>query len=349
MHLPPRRLAAVFAAALVLSACSDDDDPIASSSEPAVTASASPTPSVADFCEANVRSEDQVTTIANEGEAAAAEAAPTSSASAGESDEDETSSPSSASESPEPDGEEEEGEEQPLDPAVLARGKAAMDPILADITRNSPASLTGAVDDLVSGIRKFLDEGTFAAFESDSFRAAGTQINDFMLANCGYTKVVATATDYEYNGLPITTPAGPTSLTLKNEGEEFHIFVVFRINDDVTTSAEDLLKLGEEEATSKIVFVTEAGAAAGTSDTTFSDLKPGRYGVACFISKDTNGDGSVEGDGPPHFMEGMVEEFTVTESGAPQTSSSPAATSGSSSSSSSSEADETATARPTSS
>lgn len=164
---------------------------------------------------------------------------------------------------------------------------------------------------VTAGLRAYLVALDFEVTETDAVSAANATLNEFMLANCGYTKAVATAADYEYTGLPTSTPAGPTSITLKNEGEEFHMVAVFRINDDVTASIEDILKLPDDEALTMLRFVTVTDAPAGESDTTFTNLKPGRYAAACFVSKDTSADGSVEGDGPPHFMEGMVEEFTV--------------------------------------
>ena len=57
-------------------------------------------------------------------------------------------------------------------------------------------------------------------------------------------------------------------------------------------------------------------AAPGESDTLFVDLEPGRYVIVCFLPVGATPDNmealeSGELQGPPHFTEGMVEEFTV--------------------------------------
>ena len=38
--------------------------------------------------------------------------------------------------------------------------------------------------------------------------------------------------------------------------------------------------------------------------------EPGNYAAVCFVSVGSVGE--TEGDGPPHFTQGMVHEFTVT-------------------------------------
>ena len=56
--------------------------------------------------------------------------------------------------------------------------------------------------------------------------------------------------------------------------------------------------------------------APGDSDTLFVDLEPGRYVIVCFLPVGATPDNmealeSGELEGPPHFTQGMVEEFTV--------------------------------------
>jgi len=57
-------------------------------------------------------------------------------------------------------------------------------------------------------------------------------------------------------------------------------------------------------------------AAPGESDTLFVDLEPGGYVIVCFLPVGATPDNmealeSGELQCPPHFTEGMVEEFTV--------------------------------------
>ena len=60
----------------------------------------------------------------------------------------------------------------------------------------------------------------------------------------------------------------------------------------------------------QIEFVAAGFAEPGDTGTVYADVKkPGRYAAVCFIPTGTHGD--TEGDGPPHFVQGMVAEFTV--------------------------------------
>ena len=84
-----------------------------------------------------------------------------------------------------------------------------------------------------------------------------------------------------------------------------------RFNDDTTETMEELFELSEEEAFSKITPINSAFASPGDTDTVSWNLtEPGRYAIVCFISVGSVGE--TEGDGPPHFTEGMIHEFTVS-------------------------------------
>ena len=71
------------------------------------------------------------------------------------------------------------------------------------------------------------------------------------------------------------------------------------------------MELPEEEVFSKITLVNATFADPGGTDAASWNLNsPGRYAVVCFIPVGSVGE--AEGDGPPHFTEGMVQEFEVT-------------------------------------
>ena len=86
----------------------------------------------------------------------------------------------------------------------------------------------------------------------------------------------------------------------------------FKINDGVTESVDELFALPEEEVDGqdhrrsmpRSLSRAAATRVHGTSQT------PGNYAVVCFVPVGSVGE--TEGDGPPHFTEGMVHEFTVT-------------------------------------
>ena len=71
---------------------------------------------------------------------------------------------------------------------------------------------------------------------------------DYMKANCGYAEINATASEFEFEGLPSEVPAGPAIFTLENAGEQVHDIFVFRLHDDVTLTVDEIKALPEEEA-----------------------------------------------------------------------------------------------------
>jgi hypothetical protein len=93
-----------------------------------------------------------------------------------------------------------------------------------------------------------------------------------------------------------------------NEGDEFHEMAIFRVKGD-----KPLAELSEEEAAERVVFVGLASAAPGESDAMFVRLKkPGRYAMVCSVPIGATTEEEAErAEGPPHYTEGMLEEFRV--------------------------------------
>lgn len=125
--------------------------------------------------------------------------------------------------------------------------------------------------------------------------------------------------EYEFQGLSGIVAEG-TELTFTNEGEEAHELVLFRINDDETRSAQELLELPEEEAVASVemkgVAVANPGEDGEVVDGELVVDEAGRYAAVCFIpvgttSLEDDGDVGDDAAGPPHFTRGMVAEFTV--------------------------------------
>jgi hypothetical protein len=126
-----------------------------------------------------------------------------------------------------------------------------------------------------------------------------------------------TGTEYAFEDIPETVEAGQTAITFTNQGGEEHQLVLIRVNDGVTASVEELAQL-QEEAFSMIEVKGFAMAAPGESDPGFVDLEPGRYGALCFFPVGSTPEVVAaaeeigqEIEGPPHFTQGMVAEFTV--------------------------------------
>ncbi|HVE27021.1 MAG TPA: hypothetical protein VNC22_16560 [Sporichthya sp.] len=336
----PARTAAAFAAtALLLAACSDDDDVLPA--EPAVTASATPT--VGDFCSALVAVDSALPNLDQVGadEPSAAPTAESSAApSAGAEPADASADPSadssdssdssdsgdsgdSGDSSDSSDSSDEggggEGEEPPPSPAQIAAQIAFLTPLLAEEVRTAPASLASQAATvqrvLVAAPAKGND---YDPFSDPELVPADQAIDQFALSNCGFPSITGTASEYEFDGLPATTPGGPTSYTLRNEGHELHEMILARINDGVDLTPRQILDLPEEEAQTKISFIGFAFAEPGKSFTAFYDLKePGRYFILCFMSKGSDAEHNFQGDGPPHFTLGMLENLAVGKDATP--------------------------------
>lgn len=141
-------------------------------------------------------------------------------------------------------------------------------------------------------------------------------------APSGATTVEVVATDYAFSdvGDELT---GPVTFTMRNDGAELHEMVIVRKNDGVTTSFEELLALPEDEAFAQVQFVGQVMAEPGqTAPDSLTAEAPGEYLMVCFIpqgmtempSLDPNASGPPDlGDGPPHFVLGMLQEFTIAQ------------------------------------
>ena len=116
------------------------------------------------------------------------------------------------------------------------------------------------------------------------------------------------AVDYSFSG---ELSAGPNTLLLENNGEQWHHFLAARLLDGSTI--EDARKFFEteegpppfEQGADQSGEVQSTVLEGGTSQIVNADLVPGTYAFYCFIS-------DKEG-GPPHIVEGMLSEVEVTE------------------------------------
>ncbi|MDP8937083.1 MAG: hypothetical protein M3O23_05050 [Actinomycetota bacterium] len=171
--------------------------------------------------------------------------------------------------------------------------------------------------------------------EKPTFRwaaAGGVVVLALLGGACGDgddTKTV-TATDYRFENLPKTVKAG-TTLTLKNESDkELHEMVVSRLPDNERRSADELVKLPEDElgglfqGPPALVLFDPPGDAEPIKALGDGKLtEKGRYLVICSIPTGADpaeflkaaeaaqgGPPQVAG-GPPHFTRGMYGEITV--------------------------------------
>jgi len=181
--------------------------------------------------------------------------------------------------------------------AALDAAIAAADPANQQTLTDLQASAQEQLEDPES---EGNDE-TFSLY-SDAITWAGE--------SCDVETFDVTGVDYGFEGVPATLSTGYHIVNFTNTGNENHEMFAFRFNEGTTESIDELFALPEEEAFSKITPVNATFAPSGATETVSWMLtEPGRYAVFCAIPVGSVGE--TDGDGAPHFTQGMVEEFTV--------------------------------------
>lgn len=187
---------------------------------------------------------------------------------------------------------------------------------LEGLEANAPSEISGAVSGITESVLEPVSnldvEAYFAATESATFREDSAVVSEFVNAECGFANVEVVAVDYAFDADLDGIAPGTVAFDFSNEGTELHEMALIRINDDAPESVDELLALPEEEAESKTTFMGVSFAEPGGGDTMYADLDAGRYAVICFIpTGSTSMEEAETADGPPHFTQGMVREFTV--------------------------------------
>jgi hypothetical protein len=190
---------------------------------------------------------------------------------------------------------------------------------LADVEANTPAELTDSVATLTAAVRQVLESGgeDFSPFETVEFLDAQIDVDGWVYENCEFDATYeVTAEEYAFEGMPSEVESGLVAVKLINEGQEAHELGVARKVEGVTETWQEILELPEEEADAKVVFIGSGFAPTnGSNGYAFLDTREGgEYVALCFISTGTvmSADGEfTEGSGPPHFVQGMIHEFTV--------------------------------------
>ena len=138
------------------------------------------------------------------------------------------------------------------------------------------------------------------------------------------------AVDYGYQGVPGTLPAGENRFSFTNDSQaESHELSLFRINDGVTESFDQILAEDEAQESAqqggqqgggqqpqsnqspppapKMSFFASTGSAPGQTAKMdlIGNLPAGRYGMVCFLPVANDEAGTA------HYKKGMKAEFTV--------------------------------------
>ncbi|MGH9210085.1 MAG: hypothetical protein ACRD2C_05315 [Acidimicrobiales bacterium] len=273
MKRPSAWLALVAACALGTAACGDDTTADSAQSSDAADVSDASTVSDGDFCAA----------------ALAFEAAP------------------------EPEIDFESADPEEISEGISAFATETLVPLAEDLAATAPDEVSEAADAVVATVEEVAVTGDFAPFEDPGFNDLADQGQEFAREECGWTTHTVRAVDYGFEGLPEELAAGVVTFELVNEGHEMHEMALFRKNDGVTASAEELLALPEAEVEEQVTFVTQVLAEPGDTEVTTAELAAGDYVAVCFVPVGlTSEETEPAEDAPPHFSQGMVSEFTVS-------------------------------------
>jgi hypothetical protein len=184
--------------------------------------------------------------------------------------------------------------------------------VLTRVEQSVPAAVASQAGTVVAAVRQFFETGE-DPFEDPAVQAAGTAVDEYVAANCGYQVVDVTTLEYEFDGIPDTLEPGVTIFRLTNTGAEVHELALGKIKGDAT--AEELAEESPEDVEGKVKFASHALSVQGEAGFAYVNLKPGRYGAFCFIPVGTTDLASLEEEdhegGEPHTAEGMYAEFEV--------------------------------------
>jgi len=134
--------------------------------------------------------------------------------------------------------------------------------------------------------------------------------------------IAVTATEYRYDGLPSSVPAG-TSFSLVNAGSEVHELLIARRNPGTTESWDQLVAMPEDQVLAKVTILDPLVAEPGaTAEGVVTVDQEGDYIAICFVPQGLTTLGGPEttldpalADAPAHFSLGERQEFTVTAAG----------------------------------
>jgi hypothetical protein len=197
--------------------------------------------------------------------------------------------------------------------AAMQFAATTLRPIVDKIVAVAPAEIGDSTSVLNNAVTKVEQTGELSAFDTPQAQQAKASVHAFDLEHCGWSRADVTAVDYAFQGVPATINAGTVSFEFHNKSQrgEHHEMVVFKKNEGVSESFQQLLMLPDEEAKTKATIVAGAKAPAGESSYGVAKLVPGDYAMVCFIAVGSKKE-NPKGQGPPHFIHGMITEFAVT-------------------------------------
>jgi hypothetical protein len=178
---------------------------------------------------------------------------------------------------------------------------------IREVMADAPEAAKAPMEAIAKGFEEKGGEYT----DSEEFAPKYEAVTKVVADECADETITVAASEYKFDGIPGELGAGIVAASFENKGAEMHEIIVLRKKDGVTESFDDILAKGEDEA-DKLVDVSFGafGPPGAKSTAVFDMTKPGQYAAVCFIAVGTTPD-KEEGDGPPHFTQGMKSEFTV--------------------------------------
>jgi hypothetical protein len=197
------------------------------------------------------------------------------------------------------------------DPPAFEAALAAATPVVDRIVAAAPDELEDEYTVIETAFDDVVESGSPEAYFTPQVTAANDAVHTHDVANCGWTVAEIAMEDFHYGG---TFPSGPgaVSFDVTNTGAEAHALIVARKLDAVEGSALDAFNGLESDEAFPTAFEPAASVFAEPGDSAhgLAELEPGEYIVFCPIPTGTAGEESV-GDGPPHFVDGMITSFVV--------------------------------------
>lgn len=188
-----------------------------------------------------------------------------------------------------------------------------LDQALSGAESSAPPEIAPDMTSIAGIIRSASTSGQ-DPFGNPTFQQNLSAIEQYRYNSCGYQQLQATGTEYEFQGLPKTLPAGKVAIQFTDNGAEIHELELLRIKGK--DSVKKLAGLSESQLSKKAEEVGVTFAQQGETSYVFADLsKPGRYAALCHLPVGSTSEQAAEQAGKKHAkshaQEGMYAEITV--------------------------------------
>lgn len=144
-----------------------------------------------------------------------------------------------------------------------------------------------------------LGAGVMVGCGDDDEEPANTAVEETGAQESSPAEVTVTADEYSFD-LSETPTGGETTFRLVNEGKEFHVMLLAKINEGFTL--EEAFEMEGEEGSAEELGALEAPPGQEAKKTVEADLEPGEYAMVCPVTTKA---------GKSHFELGQRVEFSI--------------------------------------